>query len=311
MKNLLFTLLFITSNITAQEVVQQKTIKTTTGKSYVRTITTTSSPDRFEFTEVYEDGFLSRKGYLSSYNPFKQVGEEVSFYRSGNIKLKQYKNGKESVGKRTAYYDNGTIREEGEYLKPSNSEFLDYPEYLVSQISDSLGNNLLDKSGSGKVNLTFANGDILRGEYKNGKKEGEFYELYKEKEETYIENYLDGIFISGVFTDKAGKKNSYEKKAVFPSFKGGNTAFYSWLSSQLSYPTNMRRQNIQGKVLVSFYIDKDGKLQSPTIRKGIVNGDELEQEALRVMEKSPKWNPGLFRGKAVRVNYSVPIIFKL
>jgi len=90
---------------------------------------------------------------------------------------------------------------------------------------------------------------------------------------------------------------------------GGIPAFYRFVGENLRYPPDARRHGIQGKVFVQFIIEKDGSITNPIIIQGIGGG--CDEEVLRVISKSPKWNPGMQKGKPVKQRYTLPIIFKL
>ena len=94
-----------------------------------------------------------------------------------------------------------------------------------------------------------------------------------------------------------------------PSFKGGLQAFYKYIGKKVKYPSTARRLRIEGKVFVTFIIDKNGKVTNVQVLRGIGGG--CDEEAIRVIEKSPKWNPGKQRGKPVKVTMTLPITFKL
>lgn len=94
-----------------------------------------------------------------------------------------------------------------------------------------------------------------------------------------------------------------------PQFEGGRKKFLKYLKKNLKYPPQARRMNIEGKVYVEFVVNKDGSLVDIKVLKGIGGG--CDEEALRVLKKSPKWKPGLQRGNPVRVRMSVPIVFRL
>ena len=84
-----------------------------------------------------------------------------------------------------------------------------------------------------------------------------------------------------------------------PSFPGGDYGFSEYLSSETEYPYQARVNNISGRVLVRFTIEKDGSINEVKIMEGIGYG--CDREAVRVLKASPKWNPGLLDGKPVRV----------
>lgn len=95
-----------------------------------------------------------------------------------------------------------------------------------------------------------------------------------------------------------------------PSFRGkGLDAFAKWVSSQLKYPADAVRNSTEGRVLVSFTIGRDGSILYPKIIES--GGQALDNEVLRVLEKAPKWKPGIVDKKPVRVEMKMPVIFQL
>ena len=94
-----------------------------------------------------------------------------------------------------------------------------------------------------------------------------------------------------------------------PSFEGGIIEFYKFVGKHLKYPAQARRMGIEGKVYVHFVVSKDGSLSDIKVVKGI--GAGCDEEVLRIINMSPKWNPGKQRGNPVRVRMMMPITFKL
>lgn len=94
-----------------------------------------------------------------------------------------------------------------------------------------------------------------------------------------------------------------------PSFKGGVAALGSYLSQNIKYPEDMRRQNLQARVIVAFVVEPDGSLSN--IHALNQRNTSAAIEAIRVIAASPKWIPGIQNGKKVRVEYTVPIDFTL
>ena len=94
-----------------------------------------------------------------------------------------------------------------------------------------------------------------------------------------------------------------------PEFPGGTAALLEYLRKNIKYPAICRENNIQGRVIVSFIVNKDGAIVEPEVIKGV--NPSLDKEALRVISGMPKWKPGSQRGKPVRVKYTVPVNFKL
>ncbi len=94
-----------------------------------------------------------------------------------------------------------------------------------------------------------------------------------------------------------------------PEFPGGTAALLEYLKKNIKYPAICRENNIQGRVLVSFIVNKDGSIVDAEVVKNV--NPSLDKEALRVISGMPKWKPGSQRGKPVRVKYTVPVNFRL
>ena len=94
-----------------------------------------------------------------------------------------------------------------------------------------------------------------------------------------------------------------------PSFPGGVMALMEFLQKNVKYPVEAQKKGVQGRVLVSFVVEKDGSLSEIKTVKSV--DPLLDEEAMRVVKSMPNWTPGKQKGKAVRVKYNVPISFKL
>jgi len=94
-----------------------------------------------------------------------------------------------------------------------------------------------------------------------------------------------------------------------PAPVGGMKQFYEHIAKNMEYPVIARRMAIEGKVYIQFIVDKDGTLRDFQILKGIGSG--CDEEAIRVLKNSPKWEPGKQRGRPVKVRMALPIIFQL
>ena len=94
-----------------------------------------------------------------------------------------------------------------------------------------------------------------------------------------------------------------------PEFPGGTAALLDYLRKNIKYPAICRENNIQGRVLVTFIVNKDGAIVEPEVVKSV--NPSLDKEALRVISQMPNWKPGSQRGKPVRVKYTVPVNFRL
>lgn len=94
-----------------------------------------------------------------------------------------------------------------------------------------------------------------------------------------------------------------------PSFPGGDAACMAWLAKNIKYPPACVEQGIQGRVMVSFVVNKDGSIVDVQIMRS--PDPMLGDEAKRVVSSMPKWKPGKQRGKPVRVKFTLPVMFRL
>ncbi len=94
-----------------------------------------------------------------------------------------------------------------------------------------------------------------------------------------------------------------------PSFPGGDAAMYKWLAEHINYPTQAAEEGVQGRVVVTFDVQKDGSIKNVKIARG--RHPALDKEAIRIVKAMPKWSPGRNNGQPVTVTYTLPVTFKL
>ena len=94
-----------------------------------------------------------------------------------------------------------------------------------------------------------------------------------------------------------------------PSFPGGQGALMSYLASNIKYPVVAQENGVQGRVIVSFVVERDGSISDVKVARSV--DPSLDREAQRVVKSMPKWKPGKQNGSAVRVKYTVPVVFRL
>ncbi len=94
-----------------------------------------------------------------------------------------------------------------------------------------------------------------------------------------------------------------------PSYPGGNGALMQYLSSHIKYPVIAEENGIQGRVICTFVVERDGSITDVRIAKSV--DPSLDKEAMRVVSSMPKWIPGKQNGSAVRVKYTLPVTFRL
>lgn len=94
-----------------------------------------------------------------------------------------------------------------------------------------------------------------------------------------------------------------------PSFPGGQGALMAFLSSNIKYPVVAQENGVQGRVIVGFVVEKDGSISDVKVMRSV--DPSLDREAQRVVKAMPRWKPGKQNGSAVRVKYTVPVVFRL
>lgn len=124
------------------------------------------------------------------------------------------------------------------------------------------------------------------------------------EDETEPSTLDDNRAITGENTD-----STFVVVEQMPVFPGGEQALRNWINTHIKYPYLAAENGIEGKVYVQFVVDKDGNVCCAKISRS--SDPALEQEALRVVNSLPRWNPGRQRGDPVKVAYTVPINFIL
>ncbi len=101
----------------------------------------------------------------------------------------------------------------------------------------------------------------------------------------------------------------YQIVEQMPEFPNGQETLMQYIAEQVKYPAEAKKAGAYGRVFIGFIVEPDGSLSDFKVLRGIGYG--CDEEALRVVKSMPKWQPGIHRGKAVRVQYLVPVNFKL
>jgi protein TonB len=140
------------------------------------------------------------------------------------------------------------------------------------------------------------------GDLMEGTKDGIIND--KDGEALIIEDSKDKEVIETSTVDK-----TFTIVEMMPSFKGGEEAMYSWLSENIKYPQVAKETGIQGTVVVTFVVEKDGSITGAQVLRDIGGG--CGEEAIRVVKNMPKWKEGRQNNEPVRVQFNLPIKFTL
>lgn len=307
---LILTLLCTAITCFAQEQVfyfkkNNKKVEIKDSADYIRTVSPPDSGTGFyRITEHYKNGKLKLTGESSRTDVMNFEGEKITYYENGAKKSVSNYNKGRLVGFIHEFFPNGKP-----YLvkDPSKVMSMSLDDDIMANY-DSLGKQLV-VNGNGYCKLYDEDFKtvIAEGAVKEGKRHGVW--RFNDKNETRVETYSGEKFVEGQLTTAAGEIIRYTQREIAPEFKGGGKAFTKFLSKNIKYPKFERKNNIQGKVYVSFVVEKDGTLTDIIIARAPSEG--LADEALRLFQLSPLWTPGIQYGRPVRVQYTVPISFTI
>lgn len=113
--------------------------------------------------------------------------------------------------------------------------------------------------------------------------------------------------VVGIKTDNA--ETTFKVVETMPKFPGGTKGLMQYLARSIKYPVTAQEKKQQGRVIIQMVIGKDGSISNVKVLRSV--SPALDTEAMRVVSNMPKWEPGLQRGQAVAVEYTLPIVFRL
>ena len=137
-------------------------------------------------------------------------------------------------------------------------------------------------------------------------------EEWRTAEKTSLPPYISDVGKGGspqLITEEPMEEPVYKVVEVMPEFPGGMKALMDFIQKNIRYPEEARKNGIQGRVAVSVVIDENGRVTDPVIMRS--RYPALDEEALRIVELMPQWKPGMQQGKAVKVEFTFPVTFKL
>jgi TonB family protein len=226
-------------------------------------------------------------------------GPVTSYYTNGQKQsVENYVDGKVD-GEINQYYPNGQLY--------TTEIFRNNGQHFLIACYDTVG-TILTQNGNGKwMNFDINTSQLLEsGMVKDSLEEGDWHEFFY-KSVDYITIYHKGIIISS--TDparQAGGEPIFSKVEQQPKFNGD---FGNFLAKHVKYPIDDLQNNIQGKVILTFIVEKDGSLNYIKVVKA--PDRSLADEAARVLELSSPWIPGQQAGRPARVHYITPISFSI
>jgi protein TonB len=128
-------------------------------------------------------------------------------------------------------------------------------------------------------------------------------------QETAVEEYVPYVPVEEEEEEVIESDQIFVVVESMPEFPGGYGALMEYLQQNLKYPSIAKEMGIKGRVFLSFVVEIDGSVTDVRVLRGIGGG--CDEEAVRVVEKMPKWKPGLQRNRPVRVQFNLPVKFTL
>lgn len=305
---LLFPILLFSQNSTDKTVYFDSIWKETTEENhkFYRIIKDYyANKESYKIYDYYKSGVLQMEGTSKTHDGNSKEGEFIFYYENGNKKsLANYYKSRPK-GKSFEWYENGNPKLEGEYIQSEESFNSNYKMYQfwnsknVQTVIDGNG----DYEENGENNFT------VKGKVKNGFKDGIWNGTSSKSKYHYTDIYKNGKFISGKSIDSTGSERNYEDLEIKAIPKKGIQDFYNYIGKNFTKTQDAIQNKISGRLIVSFVVDKDGKIVEPKILRPL--GFGLEEEAIRVITSYENWIPGQQRGVIVRVLYTIPITVAL
>jgi len=212
----------------------------------------------------------------------KFIGFTEGFYKSGTKQFEAIYDNQGNIVTRKKWYENGLFHE--------------YQEYENGQRNE-------------KTKVWYENGQLHKEiDYKNGIFDGQLLIYWENGNAKRVDEYKNGELVTGKCFNIDGEEIVYFDYLVLPEFPGGEK-LYQYISNEIRYPRNSRRNGIEGTVIIGFAVDIDGSISDIKIHQ-MVN-DDIDKESIRVVEKMSKWIPGKVDGEITKLYLNIPISFRL
>ncbi|MBK8352336.1 MAG: energy transducer TonB [Saprospirales bacterium] len=271
--------------------------------------------------------FLLAKSYAQDTIYLKNVDDTFAIKKEKAIYFKVIDNKLNPIEVVT-FYKNGVIISKVHYssLKPEIREG-EYETYFYNGNTNIKGNFKADKMEGAWIAYNKEKNFLeTKATYKNNLKSGKSFTFYETGKLKIMDVYVRDTLVQSTCYDSIGnvincpvnivseQKGNYnsQDKEVMPSFPGGVVALMGFIKDNINADNVTKTTNkVVGKVIVKFYIDIDGSVKDPVALNNSTGVVECEKEAIRIVLKMPKWNPGTQKGKPVKVYYTLPIGFSI
>lgn len=280
---------------------------------YMRVVKGPNEAKLYQVTEYYKSGKLKATWMSSNIEPATGMGAYIAFWPNGNKKgSATYIQGKLNDDDSSFFY-NGKLHAVITYTQSDSTlknAPMPYLTMFIKTCNDSTGKTLVMNGEGYYKDYDDSTGVIIEeGLVKNGQRVGEWKGSSPSDKMTYKENYdSTGTLLLGtsVYPDET---YTYTKRHIYAEYKGGAEALNKYLSHTMRYPAVARRNNTQGKVVLSFVINKTGGLENIKVLQSL--SFETDTECIRVLKTLPAWIPGMAFGRNVQQYHTMPITFTM
>jgi len=265
---------------------------------------------------LYLKTISSKAGTINCSPTFSETGQLVQLEKSnGEFEKYEYLNKnttqvskrlyyaskKSQTPKLVEYYENGVL------VRSSNTEYEHNYHGDVSYLRKISGE-------SSSYEYQYDNGNWIRcSQTRNGYSIIKYRDITMYPEDNEISVNKNNVQNqnnrgSKAMIDETDEDEIFHDVEKMPEFPGGQEALLAYLKKNAKYPASAHIDNVEGRVIVEFVVDKDGSINKPRVIKSL--NYDCDIEALRVIKSMPKWNPGKQHGKAVRVKFTCPIMYR-
>lgn len=291
-----------------------KQVFTPDSANYTRKVGNIDSVTKlYSVIEYYPDSSMKSMGQSTSAKYFARIGDCTDYYPGGKVQRSGSYFKDVAIGEHIYYYPNGNLSLILIYPKEEKGHPDLGRKFLIQANYDTLGNQTV-KNGNGYCRMINTAMDSLfeEGQVVNGKRNGEWKCHTDSNKIVLTELYDNGVLLSGKSVFANGETYIYaSNREVNPEFRKGLFGGMEWFfKNNYRYPKQAYKDKIEGRVLVTYVINKDGSVAN--VQAFAAPNAELANEAVRLINKtSGRWIPGTQYGRKVNVQYTIPVSFSL
>ncbi len=259
--------------------------------------------------DYYKNGQIQMTGTYSTKKLTSKEGKFVYYYKNGQKSSEGTYSKDKKNGTWKDWHNNGLILAEGEYV--DGFKYGEWKYWFDNGVLKRLGKYDSKGQKTGYWKEWHNNGNIdSEGNYMQDKYNDEWKFYFKSGKISALETYKDSALIDVKYWNEEGEIEEKDIVAeCMPTFIGGEEALFKYLSNNIEYPTYAKDRNIQGTVFVLFNIGYDGSVEDAEVIRSV--HQTIDAEGLRVIKEMPKWTIAKSHNRPAKVQFTLPIKFKL